>query len=578
MKRPSQTKRLTRYSVVRHRIVVASLMLGMLVLTGQAYKIQILDSTRLQAEGAARQLRNIVVKPARGRILDRNGDVLAVSTPLDAIWAHPATLFQAREDWPRLAEALDFSPNRLANILERAKGREFVYLRRHLPPAEASRIESLAIPGVSSQREYGRYYPAGPITSHVLGFTDVDDRGQEGIEKAFDSHLSGVDGQKRVLRDNKGRIVEDIESIRAVHHGRDLQISLDLRIQGSTQKHLADAVGETRAVGASAVMLDVTTGEVLAMANVPDYNPNNRSSSGMEVLRNKSVTDVFEPGSTIKPFTLAMALASGHFSTETPISTGPGVYRIGKHQISDIKDYGVLSFSGVLVKSSNVGTVKIALELAPEELYRTLSAVGFGEVSGVELPGEVDGSLVKRERWRPIEHATLSYGYGLASTQVQLARAYSVLASGGILRPVTLRHRSASVPGQRVLSKPTVQQINMLLEKVVSAEGTAKKAAVPAYRVAGKTGTVHKPSPSGGYDEDRYQSIFVGFAPVSNPRFVLAVMVDEPQGKYFGGEVAAPVFARIMSDALRFNGIKPDANKASGITIVAHPVETEAGA
>ena len=578
MKRPSQTKRLTRYSVVRHRIVVASLMLGMLVLTGQAYKIQILDSTRLQAEGAARQLRNIVVKPARGRILDRNGDVLAVSTPLDAIWAHPATLFQAREDWPRLAEALDFSPNRLANILERAKGREFVYLRRHLPPAEASRIESLAIPGVSSQREYGRYYPAGPITSHVLGFTDVDDRGQEGIEKAFDSHLSGVDGQKRVLRDNKGRIVEDIESIRAVHHGRDLQISLDLRIQGSTQKHLADAVGETRAVGASAVMLDVTTGEVLAMANVPDYNPNNRSSSGMEVLRNKSVTDVFEPGSTIKPFTLAMALASGHFSTETPIPTGPGVYRIGKHQISDIKDYGVLSFSGVLVKSSNVGTVKIALELAPEELYRTLSAVGFGEVSGVELPGEVDGSLVKRERWRPIEHATLSYGYGLASTQVQLARAYSVLASGGILRPVTLRHRSASVPGQRVLSKPTVQQINMLLEKVVSAEGTAKKAAVPAYRVAGKTGTVHKPSPSGGYDEDRYQSIFVGFAPVSNPRFVLAVMVDEPQGKYFGGEVAAPVFARIMSDALRFNGIKPDANKASGITIVAHPVETEAGA
>jgi cell division protein FtsI (penicillin-binding protein 3) len=578
MKRPSQTKRLTRYSIVRHRIVVASLMLGMAVLTGQAYKIQILDSTRLQAEGAARQLRNIVVKPARGRILDRNGDVLAVSTPLDAIWAHPATLFQAREDWPRLAEALDFSPNRLANILERAKGREFVYLRRHLPPAEASRIESLAIPGVSSQREYGRYYPAGPITSHVLGFTDVDDRGQEGIEKAFDSHLSGVDGQKRVLRDNKGRIVEDIESIRAVHHGRDLQISLDLRIQGSTQKHLADAVGETRAVGASAVMLDVATGEVLAMANVPDYNPNNRSSSGMEVLRNKSVTDVFEPGSTIKPFTLAMALASGHFSTETLIPTGPGVYRIGKHQISDIKDYGVLSFSGVLVKSSNVGTVKIALELAPEELYRTLSAVGFGEVSGVELPGEVDGSLVKRERWRPIEHATLSYGYGLASTQVQLARAYSVLASGGILRPVTLRRRSASVPGQRVLSKPTVQQINMLLEKVVSAEGTAKKAAVPAYRVAGKTGTVHKPSPSGGYDEDRYQSIFVGFAPVSNPRFVLAVMVDEPQGKYFGGEVAAPVFARIMSDALRFNGIKPDANTASGITIVAHPVETEAGA
>ncbi|MBT6065379.1 MAG: penicillin-binding protein 2, partial [Proteobacteria bacterium] len=491
MKRPSPTKRLTRYSVIRHRIVVVSLMLGMLVLTGQAYKIQILDSTRLQAEGAARQLRNIVVKPARGRILDRNGNVLAVSTPLDAIWAHPATLFQAREDWPRLAEALDFSPNRLANILERAKGREFVYLRRHLPPAEASRIESLAIPGVTSQREYGRYYPAGPITSHVLGFTDVDDRGQEGIEKAFNSHLSGVDGQKRVLRDNKGRIVEDIESIRAVHHGRDLQISLDLRIQGSTQKHLADAVGETRAAGASAVMLDIATGEVLAMANVPDYNPNNRSSSGMEVLRNKSVTDVFEPGSTIKPFTLAMALASGHFSTETPISTGPGVYRIGKHQISDIKDYGVLSFSGVLIKSSNVGTAKIALELAPEELYRTLSAVGFGQVSGVELPGEVDGSLVKKERWRPIEHATLSYGYGLASTQVQLARAYSVLASGGILRPVTLRRRSASVPGQRVLSRATVQQINMLLEKVVSAEGTAKKAAVPAYRVAGKTGTVH---------------------------------------------------------------------------------------
>tara|TARA_B100000676_G_scaffold308083_1_gene368043 strand:+ start:252 stop:1712 length:1461 start_codon:yes stop_codon:yes gene_type:complete len=484
----------------------------------------------------------------------------------------------APEEWPQLADALGMSLSQISSLLDRYQDREFMYLRRHLPPAEAARVESLAIPGVSSLREYGRYYPAGPITSHVLGFTDVDDRGQEGIERAFDSHLAGVEGRKRVLRDRKGRIVEDIESIRPVYHGRDLQLSLDLRIQVSAQHHLAQSVRDTRALGASAVMLDVNTGEVLAMTNVPDFNPNNRSGMTPEHFRNRSVTDVFEPGSTVKPFTVSMALASGRFSVDTPVSTSPGIHYIGRDPVRDIHDYGDLTLGGVLVKSSNVGTAKVAMELAPEELYGILNKVGFGQATGIELPGEVDGSLLKRERWRPIEHATLSFGYGLSSTQVQLARAYAVLASGGVLRPVTLKRQSGNVPGKRVLSDDTTHQINALLEQVVSADGTAKRAAVPAYRVAGKTGTVHKVSPAGGYEADRYQSLFVGFAPVSAPRFVLAVMVDEPRGKYFGGEVAAPVFARIMADALRMHGIRPDADMDSGITVVASMAPGETGA
>ena len=566
------------YSRLRQGIVLGVVCLGMSVLGIRAFQVQILDSSRLQAEGAARQLRNIVVKPERGRIVDRNGDVLAVSTPLDAVWAHPLTLMHAPEEWPRLAEALGMSLSQISSLLDRYQDREFMYLRRHLPPAEAARVESLAIPGVSSLREYGRYYPAGQITSHVLGFTDVDDRGQEGIERAFDSHLAGVDGRKRVLRDRKGRIVEDIESIRPVYHGRDLQLSLDLRIQVSAQHHLAQSVRDTRALGASAVMLDVNTGEVLAMTNVPDFNPNNRSDMTPEHFRNRSVTDVFEPGSTVKPFTMSMALASGRFSVETPVSTSPGIHYIGRDPVRDIHDYGDLTLGGVLVKSSNVGTAKVAMALAPEELYGILAKVGFGQATGIELPGEVDGSLLKRERWRPIEHATLSFGYGLSSTQVQLARAYAVLASGGVLRPVTLKRQTVKVPGKQVLSGETAHQINALLEQVVSADGTAQRAAVPAYRVAGKTGTVHKVSPTGGYEADRYQSLFVGFAPVSAPRFVLAVMVDEPRGKYFGGEVAAPVFARIMADALRMHGIRPDADLDSGVTVVASMPPGESGA
>lgn len=566
------------FSTSRQRIVVSVLVLGMVVLAGRAFQLQILDRSRLQAEGAARQLRNVAVKPARGRILDRNGDVLAVSTPLDAVWAHPPTLLGAAQDWPRLAEALGVSPSQIASLLAQYEDREFVYLRRHLPPAEAMRIERLAIPGVASLREYGRYYPAGPIASHVLGFTDVDDRGQEGVEKAFDSHLAGVEGRKRVLRDRKGRVVEDIESLQPVHHGRDLRTSLDLRIQAATQRHLAATLHETRAKGVSAVMLDVRTGEVLAMANAPDFNPNNRANFSVDAFRNRSVTDVFEPGSTIKPFTIAMALSSGQFSVDTPVSTSPGIYRIGRDQIRDVHDYGDLTLATVLVKSSNVGTAKVAMALAPEELYQWLDKVGFGRATGVELPGESGGSLLKRERWRPIEHATLSYGYGLSATQVQLARAYSVLASGGLLRPVTLKRQRGPVAGQRVMSEEISHRVNALLERVVSAEGTAKQASVSAYRVAGKTGTVHKVSPTGGYEEDRYQALFVGFAPVSDPRFVLAVMVDEPKGQYFGGEVAAPLFARIIADALRLHGIKPDREDTSTITVVEKTHKSEVDA
>ena len=563
----------------RQWLVLALLTAGMVVLLGRAYQVQVLDSARLRAEGEARQLRSVAVKPVRGKITDRNGEILAVSTPLDAIWAHPATLSEAQADWPRLAQALRLSVDHVSSLLGHYQNREFIYLQRRLPPAEARRIEQLGIPGVATLREYGRFYPAGPITGHVLGFTDVDDSGQEGIERSFDNHLAGIEGRKRVLRDRLGRVIEDVESIHPVYHGRDLQLSLDLRVQVSARRHLANITRQHRAAGASAVMLDVRTGEVLAMANVPDFNPNNRADISGDRFRNRAVTDQFEPGSTIKPFTLSMALASGQFTPQTPISTSPGIHYIGRRSIRDIHNYGDLTLSGVLIKSSNIGAAKIAMKLAPEKLFQVLSSVGFGRPSGIELPGEQSGSLLKRERWRPIEHATLAYGYGLSATPLQLARAYAVLASGGLLRPVTIHRRSAETSGQRVLPTAVVQQITDMLERVVSPEGTARRAAIAAYRVAGKTGTVHKIDPAGGYLEDRYQSLFAGFAPVSDPRFVLVVVVDDPRGdKHYGGEVAAPAFAHIMADALRLHGIRPDAGPDSGVQVVARANGQEPGA
>jgi cell division protein FtsI (penicillin-binding protein 3) len=523
-------------------------------------QLQVLDNSRLQAEGRARQLGTVAVKPVRGRILDRRGEVLAISTPVDSIWADPRILASSNKDLALLTEALGLSPGQVQKLLQRHAGKKFVYLRRHLPPETARLVLELNLPGVYTQREYHRYYPAGPDTGHVLGFTDIDDRGQEGIERAFDRHLSGVEGQKRVLRDARRRVIEDVDSVKPVYHGQDLVLSIDLRLQTAARRHLVEAVRKQGAAGGSVLLLDSRTAEILAMVNLPDYNPNDRSDFKNGHFRNRAVTDVFEPGSTAKPFTMSLALASGSFTPDSLVETSPGYYRIGGWTIHDIRDFGNLTLSRVLIKSSNIGTAKIAMEMAPEELYRMFRDVGFGRTTGVELPGERAGTLPNRKHWRVSEHAALAYGYGVAVTTLQLARAYGVLAADGVRLPISIRKRQRPPLGDQVLPVDVVMEINAMLEKVVSPEGTAQQAMVPAYRVAGKTGTVRKLSTEGGYRDDSYQALFAGFAPASQPRFVLVVLIDEPGfDQYYGGEVAAPVFAKIMADALRLLGVPRDA-------------------
>ncbi len=545
----------------RHWFCFAVMLLGFMGLFARAFQVQVLESSQLRSEGEIRQIRTLPVKPVRGVITDRQGEILAVSTPLDAITADPRELRKAGPDLERLAAALKIPLNQINSKIDLPANKKFVYLRRHLPPDKAQQIQQLGIRGVTTQREYGRYYPAGTLVGHIVGFTDIDDHGQEGVERSFDNHLSGVEGQKRVLIDARHRVVEDIESVRSVHHGRKLNLSLDLRIQAAMRRHIRKAVLQNQAAGGSAVMLNCRTGEVLAMVNFPDFNPNDRADITAGNFKNRAVTDVFEPGSTIKPFTLSLALAKGVFTPDSRIMTGPGVHYVGGRRIQDVRDYGDLSFSEVLIKSSNIGAAKVALEMAPKELYDTLSAVGFGHTTGIELPGEQSGLLVNRER--PVDHAWLSFGYGLSATLVQLARAYGVFATEGMLVPVTIRLETKTQAGIRVLPADVARQITLMLERVVS-EGTATRAVVPHYRVAGKTGTVHKIKPGGGYEKDRYRSLIAGFAPVSDPRFVLVVMIDDPKGgKYFGGEVAAPAFGNIMADALRLHRVAPDAPEST---------------
>lgn len=544
---------------MRHWITLGFLFAGMILLLVRALHLQVLDNSRLQAEGRARQLGTVAIKPVRGRILDRRGEVLAISTPVDSIWADPTTLNSIDIDLKPLTEALALSPGQIEKLLHRYADKKFVYLRRHLPPEAARSVLELNVPGVYTQREYRRYYPAGLNVGHVLGFTNIDDQGQEGVEKAFDRHLSGVEGQKRVLRDARRRVIEDVDSVKPVYHGQDLVLSIDLRLQTATRRYLAEAVQINGAAGGSALLLDSKTAEVLAMVNLPDFNPNDRSEIKNGHYRNRAVTDVFEPGSTVKPFTMSLALATGAFTPDSLVETSPGYYRVGGWTIHDIKDYGSLTLSRVLIKSSNIGTAKIAMEMAPEELYRIFHDIGFGQITGVELPGEQAGMLPNRRRWRASEHATLAYGYGVAVTPLQLARAYGVLAEDGVMLPISIRKRKTAPSGHRVLPTDVVTNINAMLEQVVSPEGTAQLANVPEYRVAGKTGTVRKLSSEGGYRDDSYQALFAGFAPVSDPRFVLVVLIDEPGlDRYYGGEVAAPVFAKIMTDALRIRGIPGD--------------------
>lgn len=561
-----------RSGAARRRLVLSLLAIAAVGIMVRAVYLQLVHKDFLQGQGNERYLRVIEAPVHRGMIVDRNAEPLAVSSPVDSVWVHPKILLQHRHRLPELASLLDRDVAGLQQTVLQREEREFVYLRRHLEPDKAQQVMALGIPGVYLQREYRRYYPTAEVTSHLLGFTDIDDKGQEGLELAFDDWLLGVPGSKRVIKDRLNRVIEDVEAIRIPQPGKQIVLSIDRRIQYLAYRALKSAMLEHQASAASAVVLDVTTGEILAMVNQPAGNPNNRRERRSALLRNRAITDVFEPGSTLKPFTIALALESRAYRAETPIDTGPGYLRVGRHLVKDIHNYGLIDVAQVISKSSNVGITKIALSLPPEALWNLYARLGFGVQTGLGFIGEQSGSLSHYSSWSAFEHATHSFGYGVAVTALQLAQAYAVLAADGVRRPLSLLRREQP-PGEeeRLLSADTARKVRTMLEAAVGMEGTAIGASVPGYRIAGKTGTVHKVV-DGSYADDRYLSLFAGMAPASRPRLVMVVTVDEAKGSvYYGGDVAAPVFAKVISGALRLLNVPPDAVLETGIEMAAGP-------
>ena len=543
----------------RHWLVLVALGVAGASLLARSVYLQVIDQAFLERQGDARILRKARLSANRGMILDRNGEPLAVSTPVDTVWADPRKLAEAPQEFPRLAKALDRDPRWLARRVTSSLDREFVYLVRHMRPQDAARVRALGIPGVDTLREYRRYYPAGEVTGHLLGFTNVDDVGQEGLELAYDQWLGGVPGEKIVMRDSLGRTIEDIERISAPRPGQDLRTSIDLRVQYLAYRELKAAVQANKARAGSIVVLDIATGEVLAMVNQPAFNPNDREQYAASRYRNRATNDFLEPGSSMKPFIVAAAMETGRYHGDTLIDTSPGMMRVGIKTVKDHSNLGTIDVTTVLAKSSNVGAAKIALSLRPQEMWSTLDALGFGRVTGSGFPGESAGILTGYEHWRAISQATMSYGYGLSVTPLQLAQAYAVLGADGVRRPISLRKVDTPAAGERVLPESVAKELVRMLESVVSDLGTARRAAIMGYRVSGKTGTAWKASETGGYSSNKYLAIFGGVVPASNPRLAAVVIIDEPSaGAYYGGEVAAPVFSSVMSGALRLLAIPPD--------------------
>lgn len=624
----------------RRRFVMVGLGLAVLSLAARAVQLQVVDKDFYVGQGDARQQRTVSIPAHRGMIVDRNGEPMAMSTPVDSIWANPAvalriqrhliqaallagadpTALQSRLasvekggkvylargiEWAvaeqvkkigvyggvslqesgvgidvlikkpvKLFEALQREKQGLEVLAEitqssqqqlreklltaNADKLKFVYLKRHLPPQVAERLKPFRLAGIGAQREYRRYYPMGEVVSHVLGFTNIDDKGQEGLELAFEDHLNGEVGAKRVMRSLLGETIEDIELIRPAKPGQNLALSIDRRVQYLAYRALKSAMVRHKAKSGSVVTLDVKTGEVLAMVNQPGFNPNNRQGLRGGLYRNRAITDVFEPGSTMKPITIAAALESGSYQPHTLVNTGKGRMQVGNNLVKDVKPYGWLDVAGVIKKSSNVGVSKIALSLAPEYHWGVLNNFGFGQSTGSGFPGETPGYMHNYYSWSEFEQATVSFGYGLSVSALQLAQAYATLANDGKSLPTSFQKGGVDVPAQTVVSAKTARQVRKMMRAVVSSEGTAPKAKVAGYTVAGKTGTVHKNSKQGGYEEKSYVSLFAGMAPATQPRLVTVVMVNEPEGVYFGGQVAAPVFSQVMGGALRLFNIMPD--------------------
>ena len=548
----------------RRRFVLGIFLLAGGALVWRAVDQQILEKDFLQSEGADRYLDRVALEAHRGLIVDRRGDVLALSTPVDSVAANPRVLRPDTPHLKELAEALGMPARSLRERLRKYVRRRFVYLKKRLPPGRAEYVlkvaDSYGIRGVHLERKDRRYYPEAEVFAHVLGFTDSRDRGQEGLERAYDEALRGTSGLKLVLRDGRRRVVADVESIRAPRDGRNLVLSLDGRLQYIAYRELKAAVHRNRAIGGSAVLLDARSGEILAMVNQPGYNPNGDRSNKDGRLRNRALTDVFEPGSTMKPFTVAAALEQGVVQSSSLVDTSPGRLKVASFTVRDHHNLGRISLQTLLARSSNVGAAKLALSLDRAAYWEMLAALGFGRSPETGYPAESAGRLPDYHEWVPVDQATLAYGYGLSVSALQLASAYMVLANDGVRLPVTLLKRELAPAGSRVMSKRTAVDVRNMLEAVTAPDGTAPAARVQGYRVAGKTGTVKKLGRDGSYSDDRYRALFVGMAPVSDPRLVMAVVIDEPRGKYYyGGQVAAPVFSKVMAEALRLLNVAPDA-------------------
>ncbi|MBL6985696.1 MAG: penicillin-binding protein 2 [Methylobacter sp.] len=540
----------------RRKIVVVFIMACMAVLVGRAVDLQVLNKQFLKEQGDMRHVSDVKVDAYRGMIKDRNGAPLAISTPVESIWMNPQQTKPGME-MRQMEKILNLPKGKSSELIKADTHKQFAYIARQVSPVVADQVKALKLEGVYFEREFKRYYPAGEVSAHLVGFTNIDDIGQAGLESGYEKSLKGIPGSKRVIRDGQRRIIEDVENIKEPIAGRNLELSIDQRIQYLAYRELQLAFNLHEAKSAALVVLDAKSGEILAAVNQPSFNPNTRKSLKESLYRNRSITDVFEPGSTIKPFVVAAALDGGYIKPDDIFETH-GVYPIGRHVVRDVHNYGTLDLTGVLKKSSNVAVSQIALSMPPEFFWRAYHKLGFGVAPGSGFPGEASGSLLDYQNRSDFETATLSFGYGVSTSALQLARAYTALADDGILHSVSLLRRDEDIDAQRVFSIRTARRVRAMMETVLLKDGTAYEARVDGYSAAGKTGTVKKAG-AGGYVDKSYFSVFAGMAPTKNPRLIVVVMVDEPStGQYYGGIVSAPVFSKVMAGALRVLEVAPD--------------------
>ena len=542
----------------RFYFVTTIFFIAVIFLFYRMLELTLFDRAFLSGQGKARSIRVINTPAFRGMIVDRNNSPLAVSTPVDSVWANPKDIELSQENLTQLSQLLKLPAAEIEKQINSHKTKQFIYLKRGVTPDIADQVKALLIPGVYLQREYRRYYPEGEVASQLIGITNIDDQGQEGLELAYNSWLDGTPGRERVIQDLHGQVVASLGEMQKQKPGHDLKLSIDRRIQFIAYQAIKEAAQKFQAKSASVVVMDVKTGEVLAMANTPSFNPNDKNQAFNSGFKNRAVTDVFEPGSTIKAFSITSALDSGKYTPETEVNTNPGYFKVGRNWVRDELNYGDLDVTGVLQKSSNVGVAKMTISLPGDQLWSVLNRVGFAQRTDSGFPGEASGTLIHQTNWKPFTLSTLAFGYGISVTTLQLAHAYSAIANHGKLVPVTLLKRDKPVKGEQVLNKSTTNEMLAMLESVVAPGGTGQRARVPGYRVAGKTGTARLAGPN-GYYQHRYVGSFVGIAPVSNPRIVVAVVIMDPQGKeYYGGLIAAPAFAKVMSSAMRILNIAPD--------------------